>query len=127
MLNATERSGLSQGRVGDELTVWIDEDNNVVDVHQKGHHLEHRLITGKLAYSDNSKTEMKLLTPESNWLTVTARAMTELLETYIRKNHSGTKPVLRPRLIGLTTSLNCYKHTDSDAPLCLCISCMFRG
>ena len=63
-MNATERSGLSQVRVGDELTVWIDEDNNVVDVHKKGHQLKHRLITGKLASSNNSKTEMKLSTPE---------------------------------------------------------------
>ena len=63
-VNATERSGLSQVRVGDELTVWIDEDNNVVDVHQKGHQAKHRLITGKLAYSDNSKTAMKPSTTE---------------------------------------------------------------
>lgn len=63
-LNATERSGLSHVKVGDELTVWINEDNIVVDVHRKGHELEHRLITGKLAYGDKSKTEMKLWTPE---------------------------------------------------------------
>jgi len=63
-VNATERSGLSQVKVGDELTVWINEDNTVVDVHTKGHQREHRLITGKVAYSDPAKSQMKLWTPE---------------------------------------------------------------
>ena len=63
-LNATERSGLTQVKVGDELTVWINEDNIVVDVHKKGHQREHRLITGKVAYSDQAKSQMKLWTPE---------------------------------------------------------------
>jgi hypothetical protein len=63
-VNATERSGLTHVKVGDELTVWINEDNIVVDVHTKGHQREHRLITGKLAYSDPAKSQMKLWTPE---------------------------------------------------------------
>jgi len=63
-VNATERSGLAHVKVGDELTVWINEDNIVVDVHKKGHQRDHRLITGKLAYSDQAKTQMKLWTPE---------------------------------------------------------------
>ena len=63
-VNAIERSGLTHVKVGDELTVWINEDNMVVDVHEKGHQRVHRLITGKLAYSDQAKTQMKLWTPE---------------------------------------------------------------
>lgn len=47
--NATERSGLTHVKVGDELTIWINEDNIVVDVHKTGHQREHRLITGKVA------------------------------------------------------------------------------
>jgi hypothetical protein len=35
-----------------------------VDVHKKGHQREHRLITGKVAYSDQAKSQMKLWTPE---------------------------------------------------------------
>jgi len=50
--------------VGDELTVWLSEDNVVVDVHKKGAQQYHRLITGKLAYSNQAKTQMKLWTPE---------------------------------------------------------------
>ena len=63
-VNATERSGLTHVKAGDELTVWINEDNIVVDVHKKGHQQEHRFITGKLAYSDPAKSQIKLWTPE---------------------------------------------------------------
>jgi len=63
-VNATERSGFSNLKIGDELTVWMNEDNIVVDVHRKGDQPQHRLITGKLAFSDQAKTQMKLWTPE---------------------------------------------------------------
>jgi hypothetical protein len=63
-VNAAERSGLTHVKVGDELTVWINEDNIVVDVHKTGDQRAHRLITGKIAYSDPAKSQMKLWTPE---------------------------------------------------------------
>lgn len=63
-VNATRRSGFSHVQVGDELTVWLSEDNTVVDVHRKGERPQHRLISGKVAYSDQAKTQMKLWTPE---------------------------------------------------------------
>ena len=63
-VNATALSGFTHVKMGDELTVWLSEDNVVVDVHKKGDQQRHRLITGKLAYSDKAKTQMKLWTPE---------------------------------------------------------------
>ena len=63
-VNATERSGFTNVKVGDELTVWMNEDNIVVDVHKRGDEPRHRLITGTLAFSDQAKTQMKLWTPE---------------------------------------------------------------
>ena len=63
-VNASERSGFTNVKIGDELTVWMNEDNIVMDVHKKGDQPQHRLITGKLAYSDKTKTQMKLWTPE---------------------------------------------------------------
>lgn len=63
-VNATVQSGFTHVKVGDDLTVWLSEDNVVVDVHKKGDQLHHRLITGKLAYGDQAKTQMKLWTPE---------------------------------------------------------------
>ena len=53
-VNASERSGFANVKVGDELTVWMNEDNIVMDVHKKGDQPQHRLITGKLAYSDQA-------------------------------------------------------------------------
>jgi hypothetical protein len=63
-VNATKRSGFPNVKVGDELTVWLNEDNVVVDVHTKGDLPQHWLITGKLAYSDEAQTQVKLWTPE---------------------------------------------------------------
>jgi uncharacterized protein YuzE len=52
-------------KVGDELSLWVNENNIVVDHHRKGdkmHH--HRFITGKLTYASPEKNEIKLWTPE---------------------------------------------------------------
>ena len=51
--------------VGDELSLWVNENNVVVDHHRKGdkdHH--HRFITGKLVYTSPDRSEIKLWTPE---------------------------------------------------------------
>ncbi len=63
-VKATERAGFRHVNVGDELTVWMNEHNVVMDLHKKGDQLQHRLICGKLAYSDRAKTEITLWTPE---------------------------------------------------------------
>lgn len=54
----------SNVKVGDQLTLWINEDNIVVDHHAKGHEKAHRLISGKLIYVGKTKKEIKLWTPE---------------------------------------------------------------
>jgi hypothetical protein len=62
-LNA--KTAPSDIKVGDELSLWVNENNVVVDHHRKGdkeHH--HRFITGKLAYASPDKKEIKLWTPE---------------------------------------------------------------
>ena len=51
-------------QVGDEITLWVNEDNMVVDHHMKGHQQAHRLISGKLIYVGRNKKEIKLWTPE---------------------------------------------------------------
>lgn len=63
-VNASERSGFTHVKIGDELTVWMNSDNVVIDVHKKGDQPQHRLITGKLAFSDQAKTQIKLWTSE---------------------------------------------------------------
>ena len=51
-------------QVGDEITLWVNEENMVIDHHMKGHAQAHRLISGKLIYVGKAKKEIKLWTPE---------------------------------------------------------------
>lgn len=62
--NAEMRHGHAMPQVGDELTIWVNENNTVIDVHPKGQEGIHRFITGKLAYVGKMKDEIKLWTPE---------------------------------------------------------------
>ena len=59
------KSAPSDAKVGDEVTLWVNEENMVVDHHRKGHGKGvHRLISGKLIYAGLTKQEIKLWTPE---------------------------------------------------------------
>jgi hypothetical protein len=52
--------------VGDQVTLWLNEENLVIDHHGKHKNKpgKHRLITGKLIYAGLTKQEIKLWTPE---------------------------------------------------------------
>ncbi|MEX5219540.1 MAG: hypothetical protein AB7G68_08120 [Nitrospiraceae bacterium] len=52
--------------VGDEVTLWLNEENLVIDHHGKHKNQmgAHRLITGKLIYTGLTKNQIKLWTPE---------------------------------------------------------------
>lgn len=52
--------------VGDEVSLWVNEENMVIDHHGKEKHKAgmHRLIFGKLIYAGLTKKEIKLMTPE---------------------------------------------------------------
>lgn len=56
----------SDAAVGDEVTLWLNEENLVIDHHGKHKNKAgtHRLITGKLIYAGLTKKEIKLWTPE---------------------------------------------------------------
>ena len=51
---------------GDEITLWVNEENMVIDHHGKEKHKAgmHRLIFGKLIYAGTTKNVIKLGTPE---------------------------------------------------------------
>jgi hypothetical protein len=52
-LRKAERMGLVNPKAGDEVTVLVDEGNVLLDVHKKGlPPAGHRLLTGKLSYTD---------------------------------------------------------------------------
>ena len=51
--------------VGEEVEMWVNENNTVIDVHRKGDPAHaHRFVTGNLVYVGKMKKEIKLLTPE---------------------------------------------------------------
>ncbi len=57
---------LPQGlEVGEEVEMWVDENNTVIDVHRKGDPSHaHKFVTGNLTYTSTDKTEITLRTPE---------------------------------------------------------------
>ena len=66
-ITLTESTAVRQGRdipkVGDEMTVWVNEGNMVIDAHMKGESGKpHRFISGTLASIDNAKSQMTLST-----------------------------------------------------------------
>ncbi len=60
-----ERLGLHDAKVGDEVTLVVDEGNVLVDAHKPGMPVAgHRIIEGTLSYADKFWEEIKLSTPE---------------------------------------------------------------
>jgi hypothetical protein len=93
-LNAkTAPSGI---KVGDEITLWVNEENMVIDHHLKGHAQAHRLISGKLIYVGKTKKEIKLWTPEGEKvfplerLEVKAKPIKEGSTVTVELNENGT-------------------------------------
>jgi hypothetical protein len=50
--------------LGDEMTIWVNENNIVLDQHRTGDTRPHRFITGTLTYVGNGRNKIKLWTPE---------------------------------------------------------------
>ncbi|HSL06300.1 MAG TPA: hypothetical protein VK901_22525 [Nitrospiraceae bacterium] len=60
---AAVRHGHGVPKVGDEMTLWVNEGNMVIDAHMKGQSEKaHRFISGTLASIDNATSRMTLST-----------------------------------------------------------------
>src|SRR2546427_7387876 len=60
-----ERIGVYDAKIGDELTLVVDEGNLLIDAHKPGMSAAgHRIIEGTLSYADKFWKEIKLSTPE---------------------------------------------------------------
>jgi hypothetical protein len=97
-LTLTEAAAVRHGhgipQVGDEMTLWVNEGNIVIDDHMKGQFDKpYRFISGTLASIDNAKSQMTLsmsggeknfkLKPESRMfrdITIGAQVTIELNE-----------------------------------------------
>ena len=60
----SRRHGHEPPKVGDEVTVVLDENNLVSEIHPKGSQMAHRYVTGKLIYVGKMKKEIKLQTAQ---------------------------------------------------------------
>lgn len=60
---AAARHGHTVPKVGDEMTLWVNEGNMVIDAHMKGDAGKaHRFMSGKLTSIDYAKSQMTLST-----------------------------------------------------------------
>lgn len=64
--SASGRHGHRIPKVGEDVTLTMDENNTVIDVHPKGEEGQHRFVTGKLKYVGKMKPEIKLETAEGD-------------------------------------------------------------
>lgn len=56
---------LKKLKVGEEVTVLVNENNTVIDVHEKGSTAhDHQFLTGKLTWASKDKKQIKMWTPE---------------------------------------------------------------
>lgn len=63
--NHADRVGLHEAKVGDRVTLWVDEGNVLIDAHAAGFQGHaHRIVTGQLQYADQYWSEIKLATPD---------------------------------------------------------------
>ena len=74
-----EKGGVVGAKEGDEVTLWVNESNIVVDVYKKGAaEPVHRLVSGNLSYTSDQKTEIKLWTPQGEKTFSVARNKSKL-------------------------------------------------
>ena len=62
--NVSQCHGHEPFKEGHEVTVLLNENNAVIDLHPKGQESNHRFVTGKLVYVGKMKPEIKLPTSE---------------------------------------------------------------
>ena len=62
--NASRRHGHEPFKEGDEVTLVLDENNTVIDLHRKGEEGKHTFVSGKLVHLGQMEKQVKLQTPE---------------------------------------------------------------
>ena len=62
--NASRRHGHEPFKEGDEVTVVLDENNTVIDLHRKGEKGKHTFVTGALVHMGQMEKQVKLKTAD---------------------------------------------------------------
>jgi hypothetical protein len=93
----------SDAAVGDEVSLWLNDENMVIDHHGKEKNMKgtHRLIFGKLIYAGMTKNQIKLQTPEGEKvfplerMEVKTKPIAEGSQIVVELNEEGTVVDLR--------------------------------
>jgi hypothetical protein len=94
--NVARRHKQEPFKEGDEVTVLVDENNMVIDMHLKGKEAGHQFVTGKLIYVGKMKKKIKLQTAEGEKvfplerLEVKTGAIPEGTQVTVELNEAGT-------------------------------------
>jgi hypothetical protein len=64
--NEAKRHGHEPLKEGDQVTLLVNENNSMIDVHLKGEKGEHQYVTGKLIHLGKMQKEIKLATLEGD-------------------------------------------------------------
>jgi len=75
---------------GDEMTLWVNENNVVLDHYRPGDIAHRRFVTGPVRYADKTRAHIKLWTPEGDR---TFSLMQIKMATPLREGHQVTLEV----------------------------------
>ncbi len=105
ILDLNQNSATQQGqpayKVGDEVTIIMDENNSIIEAHLKGKEGHHHFYTGKLIYLNRMEKKIKLETIEGEKtfplerLAIKTKRIDEGEVVTIEVNESGTVINLR--------------------------------
>lgn len=94
--NQSPRHGHEPFKEGDEVTVVVDENNIVIDIHPKGQEGKHQFVTGKLLHLGKMQKEIKLQTPDGEkvfplaHLETKTKGLAEGTPVTVELNEAGT-------------------------------------
>lgn len=94
--NQSRRHGHEPFKEGDEVSVIVDENNIVIDMHPKGQEGKHQFVTGRLIHLGKMQKEIKLQTPEGEkvfplaHLETKTKGLAEGTPVTVELNEAGT-------------------------------------
>lgn len=93
--NAAKRKGQEPFKEGDKVTVVVDENNTVIDMHLEGEESKHKMVTGKLIHVGKMKDQIKLQTADGEKVfpltkqEVKTKALPEGTKVTVELNEAG--------------------------------------
>ncbi|MCA9422953.1 MAG: hypothetical protein KC592_18180 [Nitrospira sp.] len=109
--NASRRHGHAVPKLGDEVTLVLDENNAVIEAHPKGEEGTHHFYTGKLVYMGKMNKEIKLQTSDGEKVFPLAR-----LEIKTKPIEEGAMVTVEVNEGGTVIDLHRASHDEKNIP-----------